>query len=95
MGSVSYSAVVSAPQSNPERNRFGRVGRVPTPTPFVGLGDINTYQLLPGAGSDSLTLIDTGVKSPESLEAFEHGLKEFGFAIEQIERILITEGASD
>ncbi len=33
MGPVSYSAVVSAPQNNPERNRFGRVGRVPTPTP--------------------------------------------------------------
>ncbi len=86
---------MSAPQENPERNRFGRVGRVPTPTPFVGLGDINTYQLLPASGNDTLTLIDTGVKSAASLEAFERGLKEFGFAIEQIERILITHAHVD
>ena len=86
---------MSIPHDHPERNRFGRVGRVPTPTPFAGLGDINTYQLLPGSEGDGLTLIDTGVKSPESLEAFERGLKEFGFAIEQIERILITHAHVD
>lgn len=93
--SVSYSGPVSKRPPNPEQNRFGRVGRVPTPTPFVGLGDINTYQLLPGAGSDGLTLIDTGVKGGESFEVFERGLKEFGFAVEQIERILITHAHVD
>lgn len=77
-----------------ERNRFGRIGRIPTPTPFP-VGDINTYLVFPPAGSDSLTLIDTGVKSPEAFDALQHGFKEFGWSLEQVDRILITHAHMD
>jgi len=77
-----------------EANRFDRVGRIPTPTPFP-VGDINTYLLLPAAGGDDLTLIDTGVKSPESFEALRFGFKEFGYSFEQLRRILVTHAHPD
>ncbi|MDJ0866674.1 MAG: MBL fold metallo-hydrolase [Myxococcota bacterium] len=76
------------------RHRFGRVGRIPTPTPFP-VGDINSYLIFPPAGGDGLTLIDTGVRSPEAFDALCHGFKEFGVALEQIERILITHAHMD
>ena len=82
------------PRSFVERHRFGRVGRIPTPTPFP-VGDINSYLVFPPAGSESLTLVDTGVRSPESFEALRRGLKEFGFRLEQIERILVTHAHPD
>jgi glyoxylase-like metal-dependent hydrolase (beta-lactamase superfamily II) len=82
------------PRDFVERNRFGRVGRIPTPTPFP-VGDIHSYLILPQAGSASLTLIDTGVKSPEAFEALHRGVKEHGFALEQVERILITHAHPD
>jgi len=77
-----------------EQHRFGRVGRIPTPTPFP-VGDINSYLVLPEPGSDELTLIDTGVKSPESFDALRLGMKEHGFALEQIRRILLTHAHMD
>jgi glyoxylase-like metal-dependent hydrolase (beta-lactamase superfamily II) len=77
-----------------ERNRFGRIGRIPTPTPFP-VGDINTYLVFPAAGASSLTLIDTGVKSPEAFEALQHGFKAFGWTLEQLEQILITHAHMD
>jgi glyoxylase-like metal-dependent hydrolase (beta-lactamase superfamily II) len=76
------------------QHRFGRVGRIPTPTPLP-VGDINSYALLPEPGSDELTLIDTGLKSPESFEALRLGLKAHGFALEQIRRILVTHAHMD
>jgi glyoxylase-like metal-dependent hydrolase (beta-lactamase superfamily II) len=84
------------PRSFAERNRFGRVGRIPTPTP-LGVGDINTYLLFPPEGSTSrgLTLIDTGVKTPEAFEALRQGTKELGVGLEQIERILVTHAHMD
>ena len=50
---------------------------------------------MPEAGSGPLTLIDTGVKSPEAFEALHRGVKEHGHALEQIERILITHAHPD
>jgi glyoxylase-like metal-dependent hydrolase (beta-lactamase superfamily II) len=77
-----------------ERNRTGRVGRIPMPTPFP-VGDVNAYLLLPSAPGDPVTLIDTGVKSPEAHEALRRGLKEYGVAIEQVARILVTHAHPD
>jgi hypothetical protein len=34
------------PRSYVERHRFGRVGRIPSPTPFP-VGDINPYRVFP------------------------------------------------
>jgi len=77
-----------------ERNRFGRAGRLPTPTPFP-VGDVNAYLVFPEAKDGELTLIDTGVKSPEAFEALQHGIREHGYALEQITRILLTHAHMD
>ncbi len=77
-----------------ERNRFDRVVRIPTPTPLP-VGDINAYLILPPSGSDSLTLIDTGVKSPEAFEALRQGFKAVGFSLEQVDRLLLTHAHLD
>jgi glyoxylase-like metal-dependent hydrolase (beta-lactamase superfamily II) len=82
------------PRGAPERQRFGRVGRIPTPTPFP-VGDIHAYLIFPLAGSESLTLVDTGVRSPEAFEAMRRGFKDFGFALEQVDRILVTHAHPD
>ena len=82
------------PRDYVERHRFGRVGRIPTPTPFP-VGDINSYLLLPAPGEERLTLIDTGVKSDASFEALRRGFKEYGLALEQIGRILVTHAHPD
>jgi glyoxylase-like metal-dependent hydrolase (beta-lactamase superfamily II) len=77
-----------------QRHGFGRVGRIPTPTPFA-VGDINTYAILPPPGSDQLVLVDTGVKSATAWAALESGLKEFGFAVEDIRLVLLTHAHPD
>ena len=80
-----------------ERHRFGRVLRIPTPTPeWTGLGAINSYVVLPPEGSrHGVTLIDTGMRMNESFDALRRGFKEFGIALEQIERILVTHAHGD
>ena len=83
-----------ASRGDAAQHRFGRVGRIPTPTPLP-VGDINSYVVLPVPGSDELTLIDTGLKSPESFDALRLGLKQHGFALEQIRRILVTHAHMD
>ncbi len=88
------SAARPCARSFEERHRFGRVARIPTPTPFP-VGDINSYLVLPPAGSDELTLIDTGVRTPDAFSALRTGMKELGHAIEDIRRILITHGHMD
>jgi glyoxylase-like metal-dependent hydrolase (beta-lactamase superfamily II) len=79
-----------------ERNGFGRVGRIPTPTP-LGVGDINSYLLFPPSfdGGAGITLIDTGVKTDEAFQALRQGFKEFGVSLEQIDRILVTHAHMD
>jgi glyoxylase-like metal-dependent hydrolase (beta-lactamase superfamily II) len=84
-----------------ERNRFGRVGRIPTPTP-LGVGDINSYLLFPPDGlagsvrdGGGVTLVDTGVRTQEAFDALQRGLKEFGVPFRAIERILITHAHMD
>jgi glyoxylase-like metal-dependent hydrolase (beta-lactamase superfamily II) len=79
------------------RHRFGRVLRVPTPTPdWTGLGAINSYVILPPEGSGrGVTLIDTGMRMNESFDALRRGFKEFGLSLEQIERILVTHAHGD
>lgn len=76
------------------RNGFGRVGRLPTPTPFP-VGDVNAYLVLPGESGGELTLIDTGVKSPDAYAALESGFRAHGHAIEEITKILLTHAHMD
>ncbi len=77
-----------------DRHRFGRVGRIPTPTPFP-VGDINSYLIFPTEPGGPLTLVDTGVRSPEAFEALRRGFKEYGVALDQVDRILVTHAHPD
>jgi len=76
------------------QHRFGRVMRIPTPTPFP-VGDINSYLIEDSSRRGELTLIDTGVKSPAAFDALRKGFKEFGYALEQVRRILVTHAHMD
>ena len=60
------------------------------PTPFP-VGDINTYLI----ADDPLTLVDTGVHSSRSLEALEQGLRQAGYAVTDIRRIVLTHAHLD
>jgi glyoxylase-like metal-dependent hydrolase (beta-lactamase superfamily II) len=96
---MSHDAPESRPGSRGGRARlpvarWGRVGRIPTPTP-LGVGDINCYLLFPPEGARGLTLIDTGVKTPESFEALRTGMKALGVAFEDLAQILVTHAHMD
>jgi len=72
-----------------------RVGRIPTPSGFPGLGDINSYLIFPEENSDELILIDTGVRSDEAWQALNDGLKQLNCRVEDITKILLTHGHTD
>lgn len=55
------------------------------PTPFA-VGDVNSY-LVKG---DSLTLFDVGPKTEEALVALTNGIKEAGYALSDIEQVVLT-----
>ncbi|WP_050615666.1 MBL fold metallo-hydrolase [Bacillus testis] len=61
------------------------LARIAIPTPFA-VGDVNAFVLK----GDVLTLIDTGIKTPESEEAIKAGLKALGLTMRDIEQIIIT-----
>lgn len=58
---------------------------ISSPTPYP-IGDVNAY-LVKG---DTLTLIDAGTKTPEALAAIEYGIKGAGYALRDIEQVLVT-----
>ncbi len=73
---------------------YGRIARIPTATGF-GVGDINSYVILPEKGDDNLVLIDTGIGSEDAWVTLGKGLAEFGFAIEDIKLLLLTHAHTD
>jgi len=77
-----------------DQHRFGRVMRIPTPTPFP-VGDINSYVIEDSTRRGELTLIDTGVKSTAAFEALRKAFKEYGYSLEQVRRILVTHAHMD
>ena len=81
-------------REQPGIKQFGRIVRLPSPTGY-DFGDINSYAILPEEGSDQLVLIDTGVGRQASWDRLEEGLKQFGFAIEDITLLLLTHGHTD
>lgn len=60
------------------------------PTPFP-VGPINIYLIR----EDPLTLIDTGPKTEEALEALRHQLRLNGLVVSDIERIILTHTHED
>lgn len=59
--------------------------RLKIPTPF-GVGDVNCYAL----AVEGLTLIDPGPATEEAYEELSGQLKELGYSIEDVDRIIIT-----
>src|SRR4051812_17938128 len=55
------------------------------PTPF-NVAPVNVYLI----EADPLTLVDTGPKTPEALEALKDQLQAVGYRVEQIERVVLT-----
>jgi len=60
------------------------------PTPFY-IGPVNVYLIK----QDPITLIDTGPKTPEALEALRSGLRAAGSSISDIRRIVLTHAHED
>lgn len=61
------------------------IHKISVPTPFA-VGDVNSY-LLKG---DVLTLVDVGPKTEEALVALKKGIQEAGYALSDIEQVLLT-----
>lgn len=67
-----------------------RIEKLVIPTPFP-VGPINIYLIV----DDPLTLIDTGPKTDAAMEAFTTQIKQLGFRIEDIKRIILTHTHED
>lgn len=67
-----------------------KVLEISLPTPFFE-GTSNAYLLL----GEPLTLVDTGIGGKQSLTCLEFALKEAGFALSEIPRILLTHKHAD
>lgn len=61
------------------------IHKIIIPTPFA-VGDVNAY-LVKG---DVLTLVDAGLKTEEALASLTAGIKEAGYALADVEQVLLT-----
>ncbi|HQR36223.1 MAG TPA: MBL fold metallo-hydrolase [Blastocatellia bacterium] len=67
-----------------------RIEKLTIPTPFP-VGPINIYLVI----EDPLTLVDTGPKTDEALAALREQLRQLGFAIKDIQRVILTHTHED
>ena len=67
-----------------------RIIPISVPTPFY-VGPVNVYLI----AEDPITLIDTGPKTRESVEALREGLRRERFRVSDIRRIVLTHAHED
>ena len=67
-----------------------RIIRIPVPTPFY-VGPVNVYLI----AEEPLTLIDTGPKTKEAVEALREGLRRERVRVSDIKRIVLTHAHED
>ncbi|HET6976608.1 MAG TPA: MBL fold metallo-hydrolase [Pyrinomonadaceae bacterium] len=67
-----------------------RVVPISLPTPFY-IGPVNVYLI----AEDPLTIIDTGPKTKETIEALRAGLRKAGFLVSDLRRIVLTHAHED
>ena len=67
-----------------------RIIPISLPTPFY-IGPVNVYLI----AEDPLTLIDTGPKTKEAIEALRAGLRRERFRVSDIRRIVLTHAHED
>jgi len=67
-----------------------RIVPISVPTPFY-IGPVNVYLI----AEDPITIIDTGPKTSEAIQALRAGLKNAGFRVGDIRRIVLTHAHED
>jgi glyoxylase-like metal-dependent hydrolase (beta-lactamase superfamily II) len=67
-----------------------RIIPISLPTPFY-IGPVNVYLI----AEDPITLIDTGPKTKEAQEALQDGLRNAGFRVSDLRRIVLTHAHED
>jgi len=67
------------------------IHQIPLPTPWESLGPVYVYLVR----RDPVTLIDTGLATPESRAALVDGLKGLGLGLRDIRRVLLTHAHVD
>jgi glyoxylase-like metal-dependent hydrolase (beta-lactamase superfamily II) len=67
-----------------------RIIPISLPTPFY-IGPVNVYLI----AEEPLTIIDTGPKTPEAVEALRTGLRAAGFRASDLRRIVLTHAHED
>ena len=67
-----------------------RIHPISLPTPFY-IGPVNVYLI----AEDPITLIDTGPKTKEAIEALREGLRKVGFRVSDLRRIVLTHAHED
>ena len=67
-----------------------RVIPISLPTPFY-IGPVNVYLI----AEDPLTLIDTGPKTKEAIDALRAGLRNAGYRVSDLRRIVLTHAHED
>lgn len=71
-------------------NDLMRIIPISLPTPFY-VGPVNVYLI----AEDPITLIDTGPKTKETIEALREGLRKARFRVSDIRRIVLTHAHED
>src|SRR6478609_5736644 len=67
-----------------------RIVPISLPTPFY-IGPVNVYLI----AEDPLTIIDTGPKTKETIDALRAGLRKAGFLVSDLRRIVLTHAHED
>jgi len=67
-----------------------KIIHISLPTPFY-IGPVNVYLI----AEDPITIIDTGPKTKEAVEALRAGLRKLGLAVSDIRRIVLTHAHED
>jgi glyoxylase-like metal-dependent hydrolase (beta-lactamase superfamily II) len=67
-----------------------RIHRIGVPTPFY-IGPVNVYLI----DEDPLTVIDTGPRTDEAINALKSGLAKIGRRLSEIRRVIITHAHAD
>ena len=67
-----------------------RVVPISLPTPFY-IGPVNVYLI----AEDPLTIIDTGPKTKEAIDALRAGLRKAGYLVSDLRRIVLTHAHED
>jgi glyoxylase-like metal-dependent hydrolase (beta-lactamase superfamily II) len=67
------------------------IHQIDLPTPWPAVGPVHVYVVR----QDPVTIIDTGVHTPESREALEAGLKQLGLGLGDVRRVLLTHAHLD